>query len=76
MIVDNVDLESGGVQSTSCYYELDELLSGAAHGSILITTRDASFKQKFETLELPPFINEEGAVELLAAVSERDSQGQ
>ncbi|KAK1758143.1 hypothetical protein QBC47DRAFT_373805 [Echria macrotheca] len=74
MIVDNVDLESGGVQSTSRYYELDKLLPGADHGSILITTRDASLKQKFESLELQPFKSEEGAVELLAAVSGRPSQ--
>ena len=75
IIVDNVDLDSGGVQSTSRHYELDTLLPGAAHGSVLITTRDASLKQRFESLELLPFISEDSAIELLAEISGREPQG-
>ena len=75
IIVDNVDRDSGGYQSTSSYYSLDTLLPGAPHGSILITTRDASLAKQFDYLELRAFQRNEDATALLAAMSGRDQGG-
>lgn len=79
MIVDNVDLDSGGVQSTSRYYNLNELLPGTTYSSILITTRDAGLhvRQQYDGLELQPFDSKQGgAIELLAAISGGEPQSE
>lgn len=75
MIVDNVDRDSGGYQGTSSYYKLDNLLPGAPHGSILITTRDSSLAKQFNCFELRAFQRQEDAIALLAAASERNEKG-
>lgn len=75
IIVDNVDRDSGRYESTSSCYTLDELLPGASHGSILITTRDSSLARQFSSFELRAFQSSEDAIALLAAASGRDEEG-
>ncbi|KAL2068811.1 hypothetical protein VTL71DRAFT_15149 [Oculimacula yallundae] len=72
LIVDNVDRDAGGHGGSSSHYNLDQALPGAHHGSIIITTRDASLTRQFKSIDILPLQDKKASARLLAEISGRN----